>query len=259
MRLLPRAAFGRAAVEIVISVLLLTTAADAQQSVGVVSGRVVLRDSSAIGVANVEVYAKTPRVWTRTDSTGTFKLAGLAAGRSEIFFRRLGFEPRTERIDLVVGQSLRMDIALTPVPAELAALVVQESEVRAREMLRDFYNRREQGMGHFITRHEIEDRNPSYMSDMMRMVPGVQLNRMAAGGAQIMRFARNSMPGRDCPPQYYVDGVMVRGFNIDDIPPTDVEAVEIYSGVSQIPAQFKNAFGTPMCGVVVIWSRLPGT
>ena len=259
MRLLPRAAIGRAAVEILISVLLLTTAANAQQSVGVVSGRVVLKDSSGIGVAAVEVYAGAPRVWTRTDTSGSFRLVGLTSGKTELHFRRLGFEPITQKIDLTAGQLLTLDIAMTPVAAELAALVVEEAQVRAREMLRDFYNRREHGIGHFITRQQIEDRNPSYMSDMMRQVPGAQLIRQPVGGQQVLRFARSNLPGRDCPPQYYVDGVMVRGFNIDDMPPMDVEAVEVYSGVSQIPPQFKNAFSTAMCGVVVIWSRLPGT
>jgi hypothetical protein len=259
MRLLPRSASGYAVVESLISVLLLTTAASAQQSVGVVSGRVIIRDSASTAVSNVEVYTRTPRVWTRTDTSGAFNLGGLSAGKTELYFRRLGFEPKTEKVDLSSGQPLRLEVVMTPVPAELAALVVQESQLRARELMRDFYNRRDEGLGHFITRQEIEQRNPSYMSDMMRMVPGARLVPQQVGGAATLRFARNSIAGRDCPPQYYIDGVMARGFNIDDIPPMDVEGIEIYSGVSQIPAQFKNMFSTAMCGVVVIWSRLPGT
>jgi len=258
MRLLPRAAIERAAVVPLISVLLLTTAANAQ-SVGVVSGRVSIKDSAATPVGSVEVYAAAQHAWTRTDTTGAFRLAGLAPGKIELHFRRLGFEPKTQKIELVADRPLHLDIIMTPVPAELAALVVEEAQVRAREILRDFYNRKDAGHGHFITRQDIEKRNPSFMSDMMRLIPGTQLVRQPVGSAQTLRFARSSLPGRDCPPQYFIDGVMARGFNIDDIPPMDVEGVEVYSGVSQIPPQFKNSFSTAMCGVVVIWSRLPGT
>jgi hypothetical protein len=67
------------------------------------------------------------------------------------------------------------------------------------------------------------------------------------------------MGGRDCPPQYWVDGVKAFGLNIDDIIPQDVEGIEIYEGASTVPPQFNTKEGTTICGVVLIWTRIPGT
>jgi len=238
-----------------IFVLLLSSVVAAQQSVGAISGTV--RDSGGTPVMSVEVRggAKTA-VWTRTDSAGAYHLGGLPAGKTQLVFRRLGFEPVTK--DVVVSERAQtVDVTMEMLPAEMAALIT-EASTRVREMLRDFWQRREQGNGHFITRADIEDRQPMNLSDMMRSIPGMQLISHRVGTEATLRFARNA-GGHDCPPQYYIDGIMARGFNIDDMPPSDVEGIEIYPGVSTVPPQFKSVTGTSACGVVVIWSRVPGT
>jgi len=255
MRLLSRAAFRHTTGRSLIFVLLLSSVVAAQQSVGAISGTV--RDSGGTPVMSVEVRggAKTA-VWTRTDSAGAYHLGGLPAGKTQLVFRRLGFEPVTK--DVVVSERAQtVDVTMEMLPAEMAALIT-EASTRVREMLRDFWQRREQGNGHFITRADIEDRQPMNLSDMMRSIPGMQLISHRVGTEATLRFARNA-GGHDCPPQYYIDGVMARGFNIDDMPPSDVEGIEIYPGVSTVPPQFKSVTGTSACGVVVIWSRVPGT
>lgn len=255
MRLLSRAVFRHTTGRSLIFVLLLSSAAAGQQSVGAISGTV--RDSGGTPVMSVEVRggSKTP-VWTRTDSAGAYRLGGLPAGKTQLVFRRLGFEPVTK--DVVVSERPQtVDVTMEMLPAEMAALIT-EASTRVREMLRDFWHRREQGYGHFITRAEIEDRQPMNLSDMMRTLPGMTLVPKQVGTEATLRFARN-VGGHDCPPQYFIDGVMARGFNIDDMPPGDVEGIEIYPGVSTVPPQFKSLTGTSACGVVVIWSRVPGT
>jgi hypothetical protein len=257
MRLSPRAAPWRATIVSVISVLLCASPVVAQQPVGAVLG--TIRDSAGKAVVNVEVRVPARNAMTRSDTAGAFRVGGLAPGKVELSFRRLGYEPSKQEVIVSPGAAQAMSVTLTELPQELAALVV-EADVRAREALVDFWNRKEAGFGHFITRAEIEKRNPSYLSDMMRMVPGTQLVPSKVGGSAVLRFARATQaPGRDCPPQYFVDGIMVRGFNIDDMPPIDVEGIEIYAGVSVIPAQFRNNNSTMSCGVVAIWSRVPGT
>jgi hypothetical protein len=61
-----------------------------------------------------------------------------------------------------------------------------------------------------------------------------------------------------CPPQYYVDGIMLTGYNIDDMPVSDVEAIELYSGIAGLPAEYARARGNRDCGTVAIWTRIPG-
>jgi len=254
MRLLSRAELRHTTGRSLIFVLLLSSAAAAQQPVGAVSG--IVRDSSGTPVFSVEVRAGKLLVWTRTDSTGTYHLGGLPAGKTQLQFRRLGFEPKTQDV-VVTTEPLTVNVTLEQLPLEMAALIT-EASARVREALRDFWNRREQGYGHFITRSEIEDRHPMNLSDMMRLIPGMQLLPHSVGSQATLRFARNS-GGHDCPPQYFIDGVMARGFNIDDMPPQDVEGIEIYPGVSTVPPQFRSIVGTSACGVVAIWSRVPGT
>ena len=56
-----------------------------------------------------------------------------------------------------------------------------------------------------------------------------------------------------CTPRYYVNGAPftpMAGMTIEQFPPAELEAVEIYVGTS-VPAEF---FGGG-CGVVVLWTR----
>jgi hypothetical protein len=133
-----------------------------------------------------------------------------------------------------------------------------EEATRRRQLLSDFYDRMSRGFGHFITREQIEKRNPMNLSDMMRMVPGAKLVPLAGTNQSALRFTRAQI-GHDCPPQYWVDGVKAFNLNIDDIVPSDVEGIEIYPGASTVPPQFNTRDGTTICGVIIIWTRLPGT
>jgi outer membrane receptor for monomeric catechols len=111
------------------------------------------------------------------------------------------------------------------------------------------------GIGHFITRFEIEKRDPMTLSDMLRMVPGTRLYT-GENGRTTLRFARSG--GANCPPQFFVDGISAAGFTVDEMPPGDVEGIELYSGSAGLPPEFNRLRGTPNCGTVVIWTRIPG-
>ena len=43
-----------------------------------------------------------------------------------------------------------------------------------------------------------------------------------------------------------------------DLPPQDVEAIELYPGPSTTPPQFANRINANTCGAIVIWTRIPG-
>lgn len=243
---------------IAIGLLLLAGRAGAQQPVGVIAG--VVRDSAGKPIAGVEVLVVARPQTTRSDSTGAFRIGGVRPGRATLTFRHFGFEPRTVPATVTAGATASVDVTLEPLVQELPGMLVLEQEQRARQALQDFYHRRESGNGYFITRQDIESRNPLQLSDMLRMMPGAMLVPMSGTGRATLRFARSTMAGHDCPPQYYVDGVMASGLNIDDLEPSDIEGIEVYSGASRIPPQFNNSrIGTSICGVVVVWTRVPGT
>ena len=247
----------RARVRLCIPVLLLPalTFQASAQSVGAISG--IVRDSAGAPIAGVEIVVLTTHVATRSDSVGAFRFAAIPTGRREMLFRRFGLAPKSIGADVVTGQTTSLVVVLAPFATEIEGMTVEEMAHRHRA-LSDFYDRMSRGFGHFITRDQIEKRNPMNLSDMMRMIPGARLIPSRVGGTATLRFARATM-GRDCPPQYWVDGVKAWAFNIDDIIPSDVEGIEIYPGASSIPAQFNTREGTTICGVVVIWTRIPGT
>jgi hypothetical protein len=122
-------------------------------------------------------------------------------------------------------------------------------------VLEQFEARRKMGAGYFVTRADIERRQPNLLSDYMRMVPGVRIVTLDNGHTGL-RFARN--PRGNCPPQYFVDGIATSNFDIDEVLPGDVEGVELYAGSAGVPPQFNRFFGTSICGTILIWTRIPG-
>jgi len=90
---------------------------------------------------------------------------------------------------------------------------------------------------------------------MVRLVPGATIMESQNGRAAL-RFSRSTNKG--CPPQFFIDGIQATGFGIDDMPPGDVEGVELYSGAAGVPPEFNRFFSTVNCGAVIIWTRIPG-
>jgi carboxypeptidase family protein/TonB-dependent receptor-like protein len=226
--------------------------ARAQRSrTGTLAGRV--RDDAGIPVANVEVSAVKHGLVARTDSVGRFLIATIPAGALDLTFRRLAFEPVVVTIDLAADDTTDVEVKLTVVAQRLTGVVINDNAPKKR-VLAGFEARRHQGIGYFVTRAEIEKREPRLLSDMLRMIPGTILIAGDAGRIQL-RFTRSA---RNCPPQFFVDGIMATGMGIDDISVSDVEGVEIFAGAAGLPSEFARMRSTSNCGTVLIWTRIPG-
>jgi hypothetical protein len=232
--------------------LILAMPAVAQTPRGAISGSV--KDDAGRPIADVEVTAASVHVQTRTDTAGSFVLGSLPQGPLDVSFRRLAFSPVAVSIQVPHNDTTEVEITLKIVAQQLTAVLVQADATRLRQ-LDAFEARRKLGIGHFITRAEIEKRNPMFLSDMVRMIPGAML-LPSSNGQVVLRFSR---AGRtECPPQFYIDGVQATGFNIDDMPVGDVEGVELYSGPTGVPPEYNKLHSTVICGAVIIWTRIPG-
>lgn len=232
--------------------LVLVTPALAQAPRGAISGSV--KDDAGNPIPDVEVTAPSVHVQTRSDTAGNFVLGSLPPGPLDISFRRLAFSPVAVSIQVPHDDTTEVEVTLKIVAQRLTAVLVQSDAAHLRQ-LDAFEARRKLGIGHFITRAQIEKRNPMLLSDMVRMIPGAMLLPSANGQVRL-RFSR---AGRiECPPQFYIDGVQATGFNIDDMPVGDVEGVELYSGASGIPPEYNRLHSTVICGAVIIWTRIPG-
>jgi len=235
---------------------LLFVAAIAQVSVAQQSARVsgTVRDSSGHPIAMVRLSAGGAH--TITDSAGRFSLAGLAAGPSPLLVRRLGFEPLDTTLTLVVGRWDTVAFVLALLPHDLPGITTDMDAI-LRERLPDFYRHRTTGGGFYFDRRDIEARQPTYLSDLLRSLPGTRV-MMDRTGRGTLRMNRSSSGTRDCPPDIWLDGIRAEGLNVDDVGIHDVEAVELYRGPAGLPPEFNDRLGRPSCGAVVIWTRLPG-
>ncbi|HEY4218178.1 MAG TPA: TonB-dependent receptor [Gemmatimonadaceae bacterium] len=229
------------------------TFAMAQHPTGVVRGFV--NDESDSAVAGVEISTLDGSRVVRTDTAGHFALTGVPSGSVRLNLRRLAFEPLQLSFDLPAGDTADVEITLSVVAQKLNAVLVLADPDHLRK-LEGFNSRRKLGIGHFITRADIEKQNPAVLSDIVRMIPGVRIvaNNL---GSSTLRFSRTER--KDCPPQFFVDGVQVTNFSLDDMPPGDVEAIELYAGAAGIPPEFNRQRSNVICGAIIIWSRIPGS
>ena len=147
-----------------------------------------------------------------------------------------------------------------------AAVPLAPVEVRGERAvspaLRGFEARRAHGNGYFFNRQEITRMQARVFTDVLRRVPGVNVQPISGphGSGDVVRMSRTIgvMGARACPVLYYMNGTPfpVTG----DVPintyivPEDVAAIEIYNGMSQIPPEFSSSLHNARCGVIVIWT-----
>jgi Carboxypeptidase regulatory-like domain/TonB-dependent Receptor Plug Domain len=216
----------------------------------------VVRDSAGHPIPSVEVRLRgSSEGYTRTDDSGGFRLLGLPAGAVSVTARRLGFAPASMEVKLRAGHVDSLVLSLTATVAAIEGVLVEdEYDARSHRLLAGFWDRRSHGFGNFVTRDEIEKRDPHDFVDVVRMMPSVRVE--TRNGRNVIRLSHATL--RDCPPQYWVDGLRIEAASPDEFVPQDVEAVEVYSGPATIPPQFTARVSSNTCGAIVIWTRIPG-
>jgi hypothetical protein len=241
-------ATGRFCILCVVGVLL-GGAREARGQPGALRG--VVADSSGAPVDAADVAIVALHRLAKTDEQGRFVLAGLPLEEVEVSVRRLGYAPRSVRVK-VAGVNDSTSITLNALPEVLAGM--SASSQRARLEIEQFYRRRARGPGTFFTREDIEERHESSMSNLLRTAPGIQVVRGPTGNA--IRFV-SAGARRGCLPLIWLDGQKAPGMEVDQIPLSDVEGIELYQGASTTPTQFWQNTATT-CGTIVVWTRLPG-
>lgn len=203
-----------------------------------------------------------PRRRTTTDAEGNFVLGRLPAGEFSLRASSVGYQ-RTQTPSWWIdsGEVLSVTIRIHSDVILLAPLEVTARSLTRSAVLSGFYDRMDRRViGTFITREEIEERNPTLVTDLFYTLPGVQLTAVQGGAHTRMVSMGRSMfaaGGGDCPVQVYVDGILAtRGepASPDELAsPQDLEGIEVYRGLAGVPAEFL----TPeaRCGVIALWTR----
>lgn len=268
------AEFGDASSEQVDVVLGPGTATDVALLISfseVATGRIVgrmgdLSTGDPVAAATVSVVGQTEVV--TTNRRGRFVLSGVPVGEHELSVRRIGYADLQHTVTVNRGITTDVQIDLVPDPLELQPIVASVMRPRRLE-IKGFYERRYwselSGAGVFITAEDIDRRKPARLTHLLGEVPGVRAScndlrgsrcllyssRLSDGfsteGCQMSVYLNNSPVIRQGSSSSYQDSVN------DLVLPAEVAGIEIYSGASELPAEFTGY--DSQCGVVVIWTK----
>ena len=171
---------------------------------------------------------------------------------------------------------------VTVITSELAfegqARVTARGVPTRAHAIREFYRRREMGSGTFLTRDVFENATSQRTSEILKQrIAGLRLVLSPCSSAVYAAATRGSgsienraflrdcgnparVIDRGCPASVYLDGVPVyralQGeppFNINQITPGEISAVEFYAGTAQLPSEYRYSAST--CAVLVFWTR----
>ena len=210
--------------------------------------RVTVRSDARVVLGGAQVRADTTVV--ESDDAGVGILPRVLPGDRWIRVRRIGYRPESLFVRTVAGKSLDTSLTLARVAVDLAPItVVGRREIRGH--MAGFYSRQATGSGRFITRAEIEKRNPTNLTDLLRSVPGFRVE--ARGFRNTVRIR-----GSRCAPLVWIDGqgLFAAEFDLDSFDPRTFDGIEIYSGSASVPVEFQgNQRMSSSCGTIVLWSR----
>jgi hypothetical protein len=213
----------------------------------------VVRDSAGHAIPMAEVRARGNLLVARSDDSGRFHVAQMPAGARGVFVRRLGFAPTRASITQSNGDTDSIVVTLVAVATSLPSIVaLEQHDSLSKVVLAEFWARKAKGFGRFITRDDIQARGGIHFVDLVRSSPGVMIQN--SRGRPEIRFSRNGV--RDCPPQYWLDGIPLERGSADEFYPDNVEAIELYSSPATTPPQYSTR--SMACGTIIVWSRLPG-
>jgi hypothetical protein len=185
-----------------------------------------------------------------SDSSGKYLFPELSEGPVDLFIRAVGFTPESLKVTLVAGRATERVIQLDSisVPTQLAAIDVSAPAMQPSFRLVEFERRRANGRGQYLTEAEITRLGAYSVPDALRSLRGV-VYECGGGGGCYIRMSRAPM---QCLPEFIVDDHVMNDFG-PSTPIRDVVGLELYTGPSEVPAEYAGSYAG--CGVVVIWTR----
>lgn len=204
-------------------------------------------------------------VTTSSDGTGLFRLVAPEGGQYRLTLASTGYSPLTSQpFHLGTGQTQDVRLTMTALPHQLEP-IEESATPTMRRPLEEFWERREKGVGSFITRAEfLEQGSPREPTDVLRRMSGIRIYP-ATGQAGAQRFYVRTTRGRSrsmgtplsCAPLYFIDGRFFGDADATDIDGAlsmeHLEAVEVYGSAVTVPTAFNRPGAT--CGVIVFWTR----
>jgi len=221
---------------------------------GAVRGTVVSLDDRPVQGARVEVPMW--GVGVLTDKDGNFSLDRVPIGTQLLLIRHVGFEPVRTAVNVTSRQPVEMRLTLGPVVNLLDPVLVTARRNYALERS-GFTAREHKADGVFFTSDDIQKRNPQYITDLLRAVPGIRVDH-GPGGVSIRTERSTTISGghtaAHCP-TVWVDGNEWHSAadQIDEfVFPSEVAGLEVYKP-GDAPVKFRDIDD---CVTLVIWTEL---
>ena len=217
---------------------------------GRIVGRVVDQEKGN-PVEGAELRVRGTRLMRVSDPAGRFMFELVPAGTQVLEVSHLAYRVRTDSIQVLTGETLEIEVSLSPDPVRLEPLVVT---VRSKVLeASGFYVRRGQGLsGVLLTREQIEERRPARLTDLFVSIPGARIAHRDGVGGSVVVFPRgNLMEGETCFPDVWVDGIITTIVDLDQFHPDQVGGLEVYQGAGT-PLRYNSA-----CGAILIWTHVP--
>ena len=218
--------------------------AGAAQNLSVVG---IVRDTAGVPIALAEVTVMGRTVFS--DSLGRFFVLHTLTDSIRMFVRRMGYESSSFTLSAADAEKNTVEVVLQRFATTLAAVTVQEMELRSTTGLRGYDERRRRGLGVFVTRQDIEKRNTRSLIDVLRTQRGV----IVTGRSRTLRFA--NYQSKNCTPEIWLDGQRTPSVDLESVSATDVEGVELYQSMASTPPEFHQGSANVECGTVVIWTK----
>ncbi len=231
------------------------------QTGGALVGTVTATDGGApLPFARVSVMGTKQTTLTAAD--GAFAILQVAPGLRVIQVRLAGYTTLLTTVNVASRDTARISVTLAVAGVQLDPVVVSGKPGPRLPAMQGFEERRGRAQGHFLNREEIVRMQARRFTDLLRRIPGVQMQHVSGpyeqGEAVRMSRTIGVMGARACPVLYYMNGTpfpVTGDVQIDQfIDPDEVAAVEVYNGMSQIPPEFNSASHNARCGVIVIWT-----
>jgi hypothetical protein len=210
-----------------------------------------------------------------SDESGWVRLPGVQPGRVFVLVARIGYRPAEFHLQVPLSGGLEVDVELEPAAVAVQGVTAVGRNENGSLAAAGFYRRRESGMGTFLTREDIEKTRALRTSEIFRQVRGIRVVpagndtyklqtvryglslsvRGSAGGIirSDIRTGDGGTVSIVCEMLVYLDGVQVQLSSIDDVLMNSLEAIEVYRGAGEIPAEFRVTNAS--CGVVALWTR----
>ncbi len=232
--------------------------ADAGPPPAVVTGRIVGPDKKPLEEADVRLDESRS---VATDRKGRFEFDPTAPGMHDVLVRKLGYVPVRFRVAVTAGDLWDGTIMLERSAQALPPVVVLDSSKALHNFrprwIDDFVARRRQGMGTFLDRVDIENAAETTTAQLLARAPGITTRSQAFYDAlQVNRCGGGFGAGNKG--LVYVDGFRTevsttgRFVSFHDYSPSDLAAIEIFRGYSEIPAQYAEPSA---CLVVLLWTN----